>query len=527
MKEKELASLVPCILNCGLMCTVESLTYHVRDDCPYRSIQCKACYKMCRFIDVKKHHAKLCMKRMVACKNAYQGCNEFMCFDYIESHILFKCKLRLVVCRQFCGTQIPYSKRENHEQNHCKNRQMKCDRCLQDMVANQYATHLLNECPERMIKCSITCNESFKAKDIHYHENEVCKRPCKWICGQSIGPPSKLVIHEINYCPNKPMNCMYLCGTVNLTLKDIDDHHTNICMLRPATCSLLCGETLPYCEIPMHIDAWKGICPKRLVRCPSNLVGWKIKLLDYNDEGIVLKHRHIQKDAENVISQSDEYDGDKVGNEQLFVRIKKRHIWIDVWKSNYTLIKKVMKENQFNTDNNDINSTFKCTWITYENLEHHLHYECENREIYLASNIDDKLGLVGQRTNYKDIVSIAELRSNVDEFIDKTIDHPIKTYCEFCSIELLKIQTVIDDHLKNDCPEIIIKCPYVCGETIIRKNLEKHLLDSCNKRLVLCIDCNSNDLWAEEFKQHQEHLCSMRLVDCKLDCKEKVNKINY
>jgi hypothetical protein len=40
-KEKELARLATCLLDCGVMCKVELMTHHIQLECPNRNIQCE------------------------------------------------------------------------------------------------------------------------------------------------------------------------------------------------------------------------------------------------------------------------------------------------------------------------------------------------------------------------------------------------------------------------------------------------------------------------------------------------------
>lgn len=588
-KEKELARLLPCVLNCGMMCKVETLTFHVRDDCPFRTLQCQLCHKPVRFVDMKKHNAKLCPKRVVSCPSAYQGCCERITVDEVEAHLMLKCKVRKVTCRQFCGALIPHNKRENHELLHCKNRTIQCDQCGESMVANTYTEHLHSTCPERMIKCSISCGLSFKAKDVVRHEQEVCVGPCKWGCGRRIGPPEQLALHEACHCDMKPMQCKYGCGVQHLTVKDVRIHEEIVCPNRTILCTLGCGRKMPARLQGQHFDTVRGTCSERPVRCPSNLVGWRIMLLPSNKEGIVLQYRRIARmvdvctavpsaevtksvnpsdrthgktadpvlpgsavlavttavpvtETETSSSSTDPIsmaassssvvtadplsvkpsddspaparDQEEVQVDQIFVRLEGQQLWVDFWSTHYILLRKVQGDNLSKTQHIDLK--FPCGWVTYADMEDHLHHECVNREIYLTGSNDKQVSYVGQKTKFKEAVEVAEKRHKFDHFIENAVVKPSTEFCGFCSAEIESLN--IETHLKSACLENIVKCPYVCGMELQRKHLDAHLSDECPKRVVLCVDCNSRDLWAEELMSHQQHLCDMRIVPCPLKC---------
>ena len=545
-KESELARLVACPLNCGMMCKIETLTFHVRDDCPFRSLQCQLCHKPVRYIDLKQHDLKLCPKRVIACPNAYQGCCEKITPDTQEAHLMLKCKQRKVNCRQFCGAVTTYSKRENHEEHHCKNRTIHCDQCGESMVANTYTAHLHNTCPERLIKCSVSCGLKFKAKEVHQHEQEVCIRPCKWHCGQRIGPPEQLALHETNLCPDKPMQCKYACGTMHLTLKDVHFHEQNMCLLRPVKCTHGCGRTLPVKEIPAHVAIFRGHCAERPVRCPSNLVGWRVMLLPQNKEGIVLQYRRYTEpvqassstalvvrdgsandmDAEQNAKGNKSFDVPSSSSakpvDQLFLRMEDQQMWVDNWTCPFILLRKVQGEHLSKYEHIDLK--FPCGWISHADIDHHLCHECTNREIYLAGANDRKVSYVGQKTKFKEAVAVAEKRHKFDHFVEDFVTQPSTEFCGFCSTELESSK--MEAHQKNDCVEFLVKCPYICGKELRRKELDTHLRDTCSKRVVLCVDCNSKDLWAEEMESHLLHMCDMRIVPCPLHCNDDKVRIS-
>lgn len=549
-KEADLMRMVPCPLNCDTMCKIETLTFHVRDDCPFRSLQCPLCHKMVRFIDLKQHNLKLCQKRPISCPNAYQGCCERITPDTVEAHVMLKCKLRKMACRQFCGAFIPYCKREEHELHHCKQRAIQCDQCKAGMVASTYTAHLHEHCPERVIKCRISCGRSFKAREIDAHEHDECVRPCKWHCGQRIGPPEQLALHETNLCPDKPMQCKHSCGVSQLTKKDVHVHERDLCIRRPLLCTRGCGLTLPASEHTSHLEAFCGNCAERPVRCPSNLIGWRIMLLPEQQEGIVLQYRRHTitvdaitgapvteaalimqpsqlNDANTIETESNAVAAGQttkqIQEDQIFLRTDSRQEWVPYWATKYVLLRRVQGDHLAKHEH--IDHKFPCGWIVHSDLDNHLVHHCLNREIHVAGENDRQVQFVGQKTKFADAIATAEKRLKFDHFVQTQVVQKSTEFCGFCSAEIDSLS--MPAHHREDCLEYLVKCPYICGNEVRRRELEHHVAETCPKRLVLCLDCNSKDLWAEELSTHQLHQCDMRLVPCPLQCGEQQVRLYY
>jgi hypothetical protein len=502
---------------------------------------------MVRFIDLKQHNLKGCQKRVINCPNAYKGCCERISLDDVESHIMLKCKMRKMICRQFCGAFVPYAKREDHELYHCKRRTIQCDQCKESMVASTYTEHLHNHCAERIMKCRVSCGRSFKAKEIEEHEQQVCIRPCRWDCGERIGPPEQLALHETNLCALKPMKCKYDCGVTCLTLKDVRQHERLLCGKRQLRCTHGCGITMPAEQVARHVEVFRGNCAERPVRCPSNLIGWRIMLLPQNLEGIILQYRRATvtvnvdtglpvisgSEAAGSSSAQNDQEPDSGGAlsltkevqvDQIFVRMEARQVWLDYWTTQYVLLRKVQGDHLSKFEH--IDAKFPCGWVPFSDLDDHLFHTCQNREIRLTGENDSKVSYIGQKTKFADAMATAEKRSKFDHFVETEVVHKPNVFCGFCSAEIDAL--LMEAHLKNDCPEYLVKCPYICGSEVRRRMLDAHLSEQCPKRLVLCQDCHSKDLWAEELDMHQLHLCDMRIVPCPLECGDpKVRPVSF
>lgn len=325
-REEELGREIFCWLQCGYQDSVENISTHIKDACPHRAVECPECRNILYAKDIKEHRKDICPKRLVGCPNAWQGCTEIVQFDFLEKHLTMKCELRLVPCRLLCGKNnmgddgeqlgalLPFNKRENHEKYHCSKRQLECDQCHQMMIADTYTNHLHNDCPDRKIRCSVGCGMFIRAKDLSHHEEKVCKAPCKWNCGLVIGPQQRKNYHELSECGCRPVKCRNAgCTAEGFMAKYIEEHERFHCGHVMEFCPNSCGKRLKRVDIPKHIENWYGDCVERLVRCPCNYVGWKVRV-NGTEEGHVLKYERIvatkQSKLNTTISVSVETSGD-------------------------------------------------------------------------------------------------------------------------------------------------------------------------------------------------------------------------
>jgi len=72
--------------------------------------------------------------------------------------------------------------------------------------------------------------------------------------------------------------------TAGLIAKFSKEHLLFQCPEQVIKCPSGCGERLKRKKLEAHVDSWHGSCNSRLVRCPSNLVGWKILVVDVEKE---------------------------------------------------------------------------------------------------------------------------------------------------------------------------------------------------------------------------------------------------
>ena len=108
----------------------------------------------------------------------------------------------------------------------------------------------------------------------------------------------------------------------------------------------------------------------------------------------------------------------------------------------------------------------------------------------------------------------------------------------------------LEQHLDTTtgvCRYVVVNCPYSCGESIHKHNLEEHKSQHCALRPFTCQYCNlhkanyqevteehwptcekypvscPNDCWEEkierqQLKQHLEQTCPLELVECEFSC---------
>ena len=563
-KEAAMAALVTCWNGCGHKTKFEAMTAHVRENCPHKRCVCGQCNDVFLAKDLHFHMTRNCPKRLLACPNAPSGCNQLVKADYMTTHTTLRCAYRLAYCRLHCNTQIPVCKRDDHEKNHCKKRRIPCHQCSEMIPSESLPSHLKNDCQCRKVKCTKGCHEYFNLKDIEYHEEFECAQACKYNCGQVIGPREKRNLHEVTECDNRPVICDKDCGISGLTARNKFDHEQHYCRYIKVKCPHYCGAILYRNQVTSHIEPWHGTCPQRLVRCPSNLIGWRIMV--NMTEGIVVKYS--RKDLECITPAEDIEDTDDKdsivpppdrgdlswcadGVDMLYVRFSTRHAWIPYWTSEIIPIEWQMKGIKNVNDESSLNQgLFQCDWVQYSQLNDHLFNHCCNREVLLGginpktemtygkmnviskrnesgeNSPDEEIVKItgtdtiiksmknfdGQLAQAKDTIPIAEKRHEINTFL---ADHVTMVNCEFCSVQVVAEE--MEWHIKRDCTHVLLRCKFGCGEKLMRRQLEIHMQSECKKRFVNCKKCDE-EMWADEMDSHLKDSCMYRPVECRYEC---------
>ena len=376
---------------------------HVGITCPLRPVECPDCHEM-QQSNLLASHRKECSKRFVACLNAWTGCREQIRYDYLETHLYLRCQTRLVNCRLACGAKVKFCQRVDHEQNHCIKRLIKCWQCNEDVMAQDITYHLHNTCLYRLIRCTVGCGQMIEAHELEHHEQEVCRSFCKWNCGQKIGPPEVLQLHELTECLLRKKPCPYKCGGDEyMTAGYCEEHMIHHCPNTPMICPNQCGAgKILRKDIPKHIDPIYGDCSERYVRCPSNYVGWKVMVKNHgtikstsndvsasSDEpksGIVLKYKRFPNSSE-IQSADDNFPPAIAwdGVDKLYVRFGDGQRWINFWKNSIVLCEKVTGDKL--SSKYVFNEKFDCGSILSGDLNHHLYHECKHRSVYIGAKV--------------------------------------------------------------------------------------------------------------------------------------------
>jgi hypothetical protein len=74
----------------------------------------------------------------------------------------------------------------------------------------------------------------------------------------------------------------------------------------------------------------------------------------------------------------------------------------------------------------------------------------------------------------------------------------------------------LEDHL-DECPYSPSECPFNCGETLSRKDLDEHKEKYCEKRKILCPHC-SKHIHNANLEKHVQSECPVVEVECKFNC---------
>ena len=90
------------------------------------------------------------------------------------------------------------------------------------------------------------------------------------------------------------MDCDNGCGMKGLTAEFLQEHKQYQCPYESVRCPNDCGARLNRIQLASHLDSWHGSCPSRLVRCPSNLVGWKVLVVRDETAAIPLLNTHSE-----------------------------------------------------------------------------------------------------------------------------------------------------------------------------------------------------------------------------------------
>jgi hypothetical protein len=148
----------------------------------------------------------------VSCPNGCgEACNQFL----MKSHVLNDCVYREIPCPYGCNVRRLYYKDiENHCDNICLNRKIRCKKCRLLYPRNENFKHVNDECVYRIILCPNLCGVSIQHNDMNLHMNDICTNRlilCPLYC-QELVVFSSIKEHTKSICENRSILCPYTCG---------------------------------------------------------------------------------------------------------------------------------------------------------------------------------------------------------------------------------------------------------------------------------------------------------------------------
>ncbi|XP_046860118.1 TNF receptor-associated factor 3-like [Xenia sp. Carnegie-2017] len=125
------------------------------------------------------------------------------------------------------------------------------------------------------------------------------------------------------------------------------------------------------------------------------------------------------------------------------------------------------------------------------------HCYCRNKSLgcmwtgmFRAEKDHQKECLYVEQTCPNDGCELRLLRRDLEEHMAKDCKFK-KIPCQYCGIRLSN--ELLNEHLETTCPNFPLDCPKMCGQKVLRCNMETHLLNDCPKAESSCPlfpDCN-------------------------------------
>jgi ankyrin repeat protein len=571
-QEYQMTLPVLCWNGCGYQTKFEEMTSHVRDSCSHKPLICGDCSEVHPLYLMKKHLTQECVQRLIACPNTTKGCCQLVPAHYLQTHINLRCLYRLVSCRLHCEKMVLFCCRDDHEQNHCKKRLIACYQCQQLIPSERLSAHMKDACPCRKVQCTKGCYEYFNIRDIEHHETSECIQRCQWAgCGEMIGPLRKRQLHELTECPYRPVECRKECGVKGLIAKSRSDHEENYCRRARVNCPNSCGVRLLRSEVHQHLDPWHGTCPERMVRCPSNLVGWRV-LVNNEEEGIVMQYQRRELTAVRMTSaatpetpEASEQEGASArlsdppqrthilsprnliekdlslipspdcglfswcsnGVDMVLIRFPDRHVWIPYWTSNLIPMRKQIHRG----GTGGAMTVNECHWIVFSQLNQHLESQCCHREVLLgqANPLTQLTYTRAALEDYSSETNAGSRSAGMEQSDDKTFSSLFSSASE----PHLLTSTVTSGALDTTTEQLMTSLTsfpgqhchvYDCIPLAIRRHeINEFLVSPPDK--VICEHCSSQVL-SDQLRWHHQHDCSHVPIRCQLGCGQLILRRN-
>ena len=293
--------------SCGESIKEDRLSYHLNNACPMRIAGKEQCS------DVHQDSSSIRITATVDTRvdsekhdtpqpSQYSNCGKMTIRHDIENHISDERSRGIVSCTNVslgCRWMGKQSELPTHTQT-CDFNLTQCPNSCGNLIKRcEIATHLSDQCPNRIIPCPNTgagCEWSGKKTELDTHRKTCSFEsiPCPYQCGEVISRPN-LEHHMIEcpersvQCPNEKNGCIWMgklkdinihkavcthhtrmcpkkCGAYFITQEDIEIHNNKGSPKRKVSCdnsSQGCHWKGPRCELAAH----KQVCDSRLLQC--------------------------------------------------------------------------------------------------------------------------------------------------------------------------------------------------------------------------------------------------------------------
>ena len=508
VQELEKANPTPCRFACGHVGRADQIIRHETWDCAHRYIDCPlGCGKRIQASSSKEHCKNVCPNRMLRCPNVYEGCLAVVKASELDLHANHQCLKRFVKCRLGCDESVRYDERSSHETQKCRKRIVPCDLgCGQHMMQQSLLHHQKYSCTKRLVSCTLGCGLMVEWQHLEEHVTKICSKPCKWKCGEVIGPKDKRVLHENHFCDHRPMQCKQGCGAT-FKAKDADEHHAVLCPMRPTPCTLECGRLIPFCKMEDHTQGERGDCPHRALFCRYDYVGKRLRVVvEQNTEiGGILPGEHV------VVVEA-------------FYPDEKRPIRVRLGRETHRCAL-----TEFSSYDVLDAGTWTCGPMQAKCRLAHESSECklQNTACPLGCGQVMPKHLIKDHVEKRCVNRIVLCSLGCGAQMKQKYQHKHEhAFCERrlvkCACDLEIPMHMLEEHAKKDCAAASVRCELGCGVYVARRDMKHHTCTICPKRVVECrFGCGVEKLWAEERENHETNLCRKRMLPCPLDCGKK------
>nr|ALA55871.1 TNF receptor-associated factor 6 protein [Cyclina sinensis] len=149
----------------------------------------------------------------VKCPNHTKGCDQIVVLKHLQTH-LENCIFSLTPCPNECTSVLMRGRLSEHLQNQCPKRIIRCSLCQSEFVAEKKQDHQL-DCPEAIINCP-SCELQLKRQLLTQHLNTECKKALTRCQYQLLGCPYEGERQSLEDHENSQL--AYHMGLINLSI---------------------------------------------------------------------------------------------------------------------------------------------------------------------------------------------------------------------------------------------------------------------------------------------------------------------